>query len=130
MRTFALMWHPFPLFAYVRIFIVLTGLFNFCSFNLGSFVLMAKIGSGFFYGRNMDPGSVCRQCKVFCLKSTKPNKFNPKLLLRYSWSLATSQFSLMSFTPCKAEQPLGEMELQEQEKDENQIGNLLKNPVY
>ena len=37
---------------------------------------------------------------------------------------------LNEFHSCKAEQPLGEMELQEPEKDENQIGNLIKNSVY
>ena len=44
--------------------------------NLGCFVLMAKIGSGFFYSLSVDPGSVCRRYKVFSLKPAKPNKFN------------------------------------------------------
>ena len=37
---------------------------------------MAKIGPGFFYSLSVDPGLVCRRCKVFSLKPTKPNKFN------------------------------------------------------
>ena len=61
-----------PLFAYVYIFMVLTGLFNLCVF----FVLMAKIGLGIFYSLSVDPGLDCRRYKVFPLKPTKTDKFN------------------------------------------------------
>ena len=44
--------------------------------------------------------------------------------------LGDEPFFFNEFHSCKAEQPLGEMELQEPEKDENQIGNLIKNSVY
>ena len=46
------------------------------SFNLGSVVLMAKIGSGFFYSLSLDLGSACRRIKVFSVKPTKANRLN------------------------------------------------------
>ena len=132
MRTFALMWHPLSLFTYVHIFMVLTGLFNFCRFfQPWFFVLMAKIGSGFFIVGVWTRVQFLDNAKYsLSSQQNQINSINPKLLLCCSWSLVTSRFFKLSFTPCKAEQPLREMELQEKEKDGNQRENLIQNPVY
>ena len=105
---------------------VLTGLFNLCVF----FVLMAKIGLEIFYSLSVDPGLDCRRYKVFPLKPTKTDKFNQSkttipLLMKCG---DESIFFKLSFTLCKAEQPLRGLELQEKEKDENHGGNCIKNP--
>ena len=97
---------------------------------------MAKIAPGIFYSPIVNPGLVCRWCKLFCLKPTKPNKFNQsKTTIPLFMKLGEEQiFFWLSSTPCKAEQPLQGMEplrgmeLQEKEKDENHRGNWIKNP--
>ena len=69
----------------------------------------------------MDPDLVCRRCKVFSLKPTKPNKFNQS-------KTTIPLLMKLGDEPCKAEQPLRGMELQEKEKDKSYRGNFIKNP--
>ena len=83
-----------------------------------------------FYSLSVDSGLDCRRYKAFPLKPTKKDKFNQSkttipLLMKCG---DESIFFKLSFTLCKAEQPLRGLELQEKEKDENHGGNCIKNP--
>ena len=90
---------------------------------------MAKIGLGIFYSLSVDPGLDCRRYKVFPLKPTKTDKFNQsKTTIPLLMKCGDEPIFFLTFIPCKTEQPLRRMELQENEKDENHRGNCIKNP--
>ena len=54
-----------------------------------------------------------------CLKNQYPNSIRGKMILDLSKQLFFI-FSKLGFTPCKAEQPLRNMELQEKESQKDQ----------
>ena len=86
---------PLPLFAYLRIFMVLTGLFNFCRFFQPRFfcsdnknmVWVFFIVWVWIWLQFVDDAKYSLSSQ-----QNQINLINPKLLFCCSWSLVTSQF--------------------------------------
>ena len=94
MRTFASTWHPLP-WAYLRIFMVINGLFNFCRFFQTWFFCSwwKKQGLGCFIAWVWIQVHFVDDAKYsLSNQQSQINLINPKLLFCCSWSLVTSQF--------------------------------------